>query len=196
MTDSLTESSFSSHSFTASPRPKCQRQLFQLQYRLCHSDQELSKLRRASKSHQWFRSYGLFTEGVDLAFWWSCIGKGLRLQPAQQASFLSKVTKETMSWSQKHPFCDQPMIPLSHLLSVTNWQKMPKKETWSKLKTIVQKKLQWGTFKPIHSVECTGYSLQCTVHSVKFTLYSAQCTVYSVQCTVWCTINSLQFTLC
>ena len=22
---------------------------------------------------------------MDLAYWWSCIGKGLRLQPAQQA---------------------------------------------------------------------------------------------------------------
>ena len=31
--------------------------------------------------------YGHFTKGVDLAYWWSCIGKGLRLQPAQQACF-------------------------------------------------------------------------------------------------------------
>ena len=28
---------------------------------------------------QWFTSYGYFTEGLDLAHWWSCIGKGLRL---------------------------------------------------------------------------------------------------------------------
>ena len=27
------------------------------------------------------------TEGVDFAYWWSFIGKGLRLQPAQQACF-------------------------------------------------------------------------------------------------------------
>ena len=26
-------------------------------------------------------------EGADLAYWWSCIGKGLRLEPAQQACF-------------------------------------------------------------------------------------------------------------
>ena len=31
---------------------------------------------------------GHFTEGVDSAYWWSCIGKGLRLQPAQQACFI------------------------------------------------------------------------------------------------------------
>ena len=28
-----------------------------------------------------------FNEGVDLAPWWSFIGKGLRLQPAEQACF-------------------------------------------------------------------------------------------------------------
>jgi hypothetical protein len=36
---------------------------------LSHSDQELSKSRRASNTHQWFKSYGHFTEGVDLAYW-------------------------------------------------------------------------------------------------------------------------------
>ena len=36
-----------------------------LPVRLCHSDQELSTSWRASKSHQWFKSYGHFTEGVD-----------------------------------------------------------------------------------------------------------------------------------
>ena len=44
--------------------------------RLCHSDQELSKSGRASKSHQWFQSYGHFTEWVDFAYWWSFIGGG------------------------------------------------------------------------------------------------------------------------
>ena len=28
-----------------------------------------------------------FSEWVDFAYWWSSIGKGLRLQPAQQACF-------------------------------------------------------------------------------------------------------------
>ena len=55
---------------------------------ICNSDKTLSKSQRALKSHQWFRSYDNFTEGVDLAYWWSCIGKGLRLQPAQQACFI------------------------------------------------------------------------------------------------------------
>ena len=35
----------------------------------------------------WFKSYGDFSERVDFAFWWSFIGKGLRLQPA---SFLGQ----------------------------------------------------------------------------------------------------------
>ena len=43
------------------------------------------KYRRASKSHYWLKSYGDFAEWVDFAHWWSFIGKGLRLQPVQQA---------------------------------------------------------------------------------------------------------------
>ena len=34
-----------------------------------------------------YQSYCHFTEGVDFACWWSCIEKGLPLQPAQQACF-------------------------------------------------------------------------------------------------------------
>ena len=29
----------------------------------------------------------ILLKGMDLSNWWSCIGKGLRLQPAQQACF-------------------------------------------------------------------------------------------------------------
>ena len=36
----------------------------------------------ASNLYFLFKSYGNFAEWVDLAYWWSCIGKGLRLQPA------------------------------------------------------------------------------------------------------------------
>ena len=43
---------------------------------------------RASIMHQWYKSYGHFTEGVDFAYWWSFIGKGLCLQSAQQACFI------------------------------------------------------------------------------------------------------------
>ena len=46
-----------------------------------------SKFQRASKSHYWFKSYGNFAGWVNFAHWWSFIGKGLRLQPAQQACF-------------------------------------------------------------------------------------------------------------
>ena len=38
-----------------------------------------------SKLHYWFKSYDDFAEWVDFAHWWSSIGKGLRLQPVQQA---------------------------------------------------------------------------------------------------------------
>jgi hypothetical protein len=34
-----------------------------------------------------FKSYGHFTEGMDFVYWWSFVGKALRLQPAQQACF-------------------------------------------------------------------------------------------------------------
>ena len=33
----------------------------------------------------------IFTEGGDFAYWWSFIGKGLRLQPAQQAQFYGRI---------------------------------------------------------------------------------------------------------
>ena len=45
--------------------------------KLCQSDEELSKSQRTSKSHQWFKSYEHFTEVVDFAYWWSCIGEGV-----------------------------------------------------------------------------------------------------------------------
>ena len=56
--------------------------------RLCHSSKKLSKSGRASKLHHWYKSYGHFSEGVDFAYWWSCIGNGLRLQPVQKACFI------------------------------------------------------------------------------------------------------------
>ena len=51
------------------------------------------KYQRASKLHYCFKSYGDFAELVDFAYWWSCIGKGLRLQPAQQAVQIDRVVK-------------------------------------------------------------------------------------------------------
>ena len=46
------------------------------------------------------QSYGNFTEWVDFAYWQSCIGKGLRLQPAQQACFDNMLE----IWQLHHPF--------------------------------------------------------------------------------------------
>ena len=47
---------------------------------------------RASKSLYWFNSYNAFVEWVNSAYWWSCIGKGLRLQPAQQACLKKNIS--------------------------------------------------------------------------------------------------------
>ena len=33
------------------------------------------------------QKFGNFDEWVDFAYWWSCIWKGLRLDPGQQACF-------------------------------------------------------------------------------------------------------------
>ena len=41
---------------------------------------------RASKSHQWFKSYGHFTEGVGFAYWWCFSGGGT--EPAACAAGL------------------------------------------------------------------------------------------------------------
>ena len=38
--------------------------------------------------HNWFKSYSNFAEWVDVASWWRCFGKGLRLQHADQDCFL------------------------------------------------------------------------------------------------------------
>ena len=35
-----------------------------------------------------FKSYSDFVKLMDFAYWWSFIGKGLHLQPAQQACLL------------------------------------------------------------------------------------------------------------
>ena len=43
---------------------------------------------RVSKALNLFKSYGDCAEWVDFAYLWSFIGKGLRLQPGQQACFL------------------------------------------------------------------------------------------------------------
>ena len=40
-----------------------------------------------SQSHQWFKSYGHFTEGVNFAYWWSFIGGGSAINGATPSSF-------------------------------------------------------------------------------------------------------------
>ena len=43
----------------------------------------------------WCKSYDNFAKCVDFAYWWGCIGKGLRLQHAQQACFNSTICNPT-----------------------------------------------------------------------------------------------------
>ena len=33
---------------------------------------------------RWFKTYGNFAQWLDFSYWWSCMVKGLRLQPEQQ----------------------------------------------------------------------------------------------------------------
>jgi hypothetical protein len=42
----------------------------------------------------WFKSYGNVAEWVDFVHWWSFIGKGLLLQPAQQACFSTAAVRK------------------------------------------------------------------------------------------------------
>ena len=41
-----------------------------------------SKSESISKPHDWFNSNDDFADYLVFAYWWSCIGKGLRLQTA------------------------------------------------------------------------------------------------------------------
>ena len=50
---------------------------------------ELSKSRRTSKSHQWFKNYSHFTGGVDFAYWW-ILSRGGSV-PAQQAVLIVNI---------------------------------------------------------------------------------------------------------
>ena len=56
--------------------------------RLCQSDQDISKSRRASKYNQWFKIYGHFTEGMDFACFWSFSGGGSAINGATTSIFL------------------------------------------------------------------------------------------------------------
>ena len=61
-----------------------------------HSDQNVSKSQRASKSPQWFKSYGHFTEGVDFAYWWSFSGGGSAINRATPSSVC--IARETATY--------------------------------------------------------------------------------------------------
>ena len=43
--------------------------------------------------HQWFKSNGHFTEGVDFAYWWSFSGGGSANNGATPSSFKAKTIK-------------------------------------------------------------------------------------------------------
>ena len=95
--------------------------------------------KRASKSHHWFKRYGPFTEGVDFAYWWSYIGKGLRLQAcfcrfhSHTFIFLKNKTNKNVSHFltsiQTHVIFSRPGIashfPLFYLL----WNYLSLKQT-------------------------------------------------------------------
>ena len=62
--------------FTAPPCPNGWRCYFQWWNRLSYNFIRDSKSWGASKLTYWFKSYSDFSEWMDFACWWSCIGKG------------------------------------------------------------------------------------------------------------------------
>ena len=60
----------------------------------CYTVLGCSKYPRISREYHchWFKSYSIFAEWVDFAFWWSCIRKGLR---SEGLSCLVHVMKTT-----------------------------------------------------------------------------------------------------
>ena len=86
---------------TAPPHTNGGRWRFQSYNWLCFDFNGDSRPQRASKSRYWFNSCGDFVEWIDFALWWSFIGNGLRLQPAQQACFLSQWISRS-SFSSKY----------------------------------------------------------------------------------------------
>ena len=88
------------------------------------------------------KSYGHFTEGVEFAYCWSCIGKGLRLQPAQQACFLMVYNSFKLNKSWHIEERDQP-VRISqncpNCLKLVIWSKISKtRSNW--LKDIYEEK--------------------------------------------------------
>ena len=68
-------------------------------------------------------SYGNFAEWVDLAYWWSCIRKGLRLLPAQQDCFylflhvLCRPFSIFQRYITNHSLLGSPCVPFLVLFS-------------------------------------------------------------------------------
>ena len=95
-----------------------------------------SKSQRASKLH-FFKSH--FAEWVDFAHWWSFIGKGLRLQPAQKACF--KI-QDFLIWPARYKKSQQyffeknkSLLRILLNMSIYIWGSLikPKKEVYTKL---------------------------------------------------------------
>ena len=58
----------------------------------------------ASKSDQWFKSYGYFTEGVDFSYWWSFSGGGSAINGATPSSFPAyRCWKLDQLFIRRHP---------------------------------------------------------------------------------------------
>ena len=113
-----------------------------------------------SKLHHWFKSAGNFAEYGVFAYWWSCIRKGLRLQPGQQTFFLYCLNPHN---TKDPPFSDTIYVVVMLLCqehSITSYlvnRTINKKKPWhtylnSRLFPQVNK-LRWINVKKI------GYDL-------------------------------------
>ena len=86
---------------------------------------ELSNYWGASKPHHCFKTYGYFSEGIYFAIGGVAIGKGLRLQPVQQAYFrrpwIQRVCPESLldqNWLKQGGGLFNPIYTLHLIFSI------------------------------------------------------------------------------
>ena len=118
-----------------------------------------SKSWRASKPLYRFKSYGNFAERVNFAYWWSCIGKGLRLQACLISVYF------VGPWPPSPIFLYMLWFPFA-CLSVHVWKPCFLVD-WRLLSVSVR----FGTVVATHThqeIHCLPYAGFGTLHSFKF----------------------------
>ena len=122
------------------------------------------------------KSYGDFAEWVDFAYWWSFIGKGLRLQPAQQACLLYRSVdfKRESHYTQKNVVCLLFGWFAAYCLDKLDSCSGTVGNFCVVLSVILESRAV--------SVECAMCCVQCVVCSLQCVVYSGLCVVCNVLC--------------